>query len=141
MAAWRCENRHIMAHFDADFHGYVLTTGMCSCDLYSSPSDDETPEEHTRKLQEKYKEKGWSGAKIQRAINDATAAEKHLRGLRADTRELIARVAKASKRVYVFVHMYSGDQMTEKVVVKHGPSVPSSEFRSGTYLFSNAILW
>jgi hypothetical protein len=135
MSAWRCENKHIMAHLDPNFHGHVLTTGMCSCDLYSEPFDGETQEEHARRLQEKYRKKRWSEAKLKRAIADATAVEKHhLSGLRADARELIARMADASKRVYVFVHMYSGNQMTEKVVVKHGPTVPSQEFRSGAYV-------
>ena len=103
--------------------------------MYSEPFGGKTREEHSWRLQEKYSKKGWSEAKIKRAIADATALEKpHLRGLRADARELIARMADASGRVYVFVHMYSGNQMTEKVAVKHGPSVPSAELRSGAYL-------
>jgi hypothetical protein len=140
MAAWRCENRHIMAHFDADFHGYVLTTGMCSCDLYSSPLDDETLEDTVLRLHKKYKKKGWTETKIQRAIDDATAARSQIRGLRADTRDLIARVADASKRLYVFVHMYSGNQITEEVLVKDGPTVSSAEFRSGSYTLQEDML-
>lgn len=76
----------------------------------------------------------WTETKIQPAIVDSTAAgTHHMPGLRADARELIARVADASKRICVFVHMYSGDQKTETLKVRRGPTVPSSEFRCGAY--------
>jgi hypothetical protein len=132
MSAWRCENNDIMARVPSGLSGYILTTGMCSCDLYSAPLDEETRKEHDSKLKQKYKKKGWSELKIQRAIADANAAVKR-KGLRDDARELIARVADESKKVYVFVHMYSGDQMTEKVTVKQSRTVSASEFRSGGY--------
>jgi hypothetical protein len=141
MSAWRCENSQIMAHLHEGFQGYVLTTGMCSCDLYRSPAGDETSEDTTQRLHNRYKKKGWTEAKIQRAIADATAAGNlQVRGLRTDARELIARVADASNRVYVFVHMYSGNQMTEEVKVKHGPTVRSSEFRSDGYILETDTL-
>jgi len=141
MSAWRCENSHIMAHLDEGFHGYVLTTGMCSCELYHSPARNETPEAAAKRLHKRYKKRGWTEVKIQRAIADATAAgNPQVRGLRTDARELIARAADASKRVYVFVHMYSGDQMTEELVVKNGPTVSSSEFRSGSYILETDTL-
>jgi len=98
MSAWRCENSHIMAHLDAGFQGYVLTIGMCSCDLYRSPTDDETMEDTIRRLQEKYRKKGWTEAKVQRAIADATATwNPEVRGLRRDARELIARGEKRGR--------------------------------------------
>jgi hypothetical protein len=137
MSVWRCENSHIMAHLDADVRGYILTTGMCSCDLYRSPAGDDT----ARGLHKKYEKKGWTEAKIQRAIADATmAGNPQVQGLRTDARELIARVADASKRVYVFVHMYTGNQMTEDIEVKEGPNVPSSDFRCGAYILQTDTL-
>ncbi len=134
LSAWRCENKHIAARFDRDFVGYVLTAGMCSCDLYQDPFSQETSDERAMRLQEKYRKKGWSEAKIKRAVADATADEERSAGLRADARELIARLADASKCIYVFVHMYSGDQTTEEVAVKPGPSISSQDFGSGAYV-------
>jgi hypothetical protein len=141
MSFWRCENAHIMKNLKNGFQGYVLTTAMCSCDLYSAPLSDVELNAETNKRIKKYKSKGWSKAKIQRAIADATSVSKtHTIGLRPDAREVIARVADTAKLIYLFVHMYSGDQMTEKVVVNQGATILSSELISGDFVLEPDIL-
>lgn len=135
MAVWQCENKSIMAHLPPECHGYVVTTGMCSCDIYHWVSKD--PEEEIQKLREKYRKKGWSKNKIDRAVEEATAARTtKSSGLRADTREAISRVAASCGVVHVFVHFYSGDQTTEEVPVNLGSAVGAEEFRSGQYVLA-----
>ncbi len=135
MAVWQCENKNIMAHLPPECHGYAVTTGMCSCDIYHWASND--PEEDIKKLKEKYRKKGWSKNKIDRAVEEATAARKtKSSGLRADAREAISSVAASFGVVHVFVHFYSGDQTTEEVTINLGPTVKAEEFRSGEYVLA-----
>jgi hypothetical protein len=135
MAVWQCENKNIMAHLPPESHGYVVTTGMCSCDIYHWSNND--PEEEIKRLKEKYRRKGWSKNKIDRAVEEATAARStKSSGLRADIREAISSVAASFGVVHVFVHFYSGDQTTEKVTINPGPTVKAEEFRSGEYVLA-----
>jgi len=135
MAVWQCENKNIMVHLPSECHGYVVTTGMCSCDIYQWANKD--PEEDIKKLKEKYRKKGWSKNKINRAVEEATAARStKSSGLRADAREAISRVAVSFGVVHVFVHFYSGDQTTEEVTINLGLTVQAEDFRSGEYVLA-----
>jgi hypothetical protein len=123
MAVWQCENKNIMAHLPPECHGYVVTTGICSCDIYHWANGD--LQEEIEKLQEKYRKKGWSKSKIDRAVEGATGTRKtKSSGLRADAREAI------------FVHFYSGDQTTEDVTICPGPTVTAEDFGSLEYLLA-----
>jgi hypothetical protein len=151
MTAWLCENKYVTVHFDAGYHGYVLTDGHCSCGAYTSPlgDDDETPEELERKrrnkLCRKYEKKGWSEAKIERALADATAAWQRsgrhfFVGLREDVRTALARVANEAGLIYVFAHSYDGDVTSERILVKLGPAVSAEDFGSGDYVLEEDTL-
>ena len=122
-------------------HGYALTDRHCSCDLYSWPADQKGAKETLLKLRRKYEKRGWSEAKIQRALNDPSAYIKPNKiGLRADVRMLIADIVDEAGRVEFFVHFYSGDQMTEKLTVNRGATVSSGEIRSGAHLLEPDVL-
>ena len=84
------------------------------------------------RLKRKYEKRGWSEAKIQRAIADATAVEKvRPTGLRADARDLIAWAADVGGTAHVLVHMYSGSPDTEKLAPEGGLTAQADELRSG----------
>src|SRR5262245_19997796 len=60
-----------MNHFDVS----IVGTAMCSCDLFNRSTD--------AKVREKYLKKGWSSAKIERAMADRKMANVHT-GLHPD---------------------------------------------------------
>lgn len=77
------------------FPTFIVTTGMCSCDLFNRGSD-----QHTFK---KYQKKGWSKTKIERAIANQKKANIHA-GLHPDLRHWLADAAIATRHAYLLVH-------------------------------------
>ena len=111
LSAWRCENPYILKHMEVGCHGYALTDRHCSCDLYSCPSGQKGSTDPLFKRRRKYERRGWSEAKIQRALDDSSAHGKPVKvGLRDDVRVLIADLVDKAGRIDVFVHFYSGTQ-------------------------------
>lgn len=89
--------------------------GMCSCHLFSkshaAPLD-------THKLRSKYKKRGWSEGKIERAISGKLSAQKEsFKGLRHDLREELCHIVSELGRLSVVVHFYSGDVESEVVPI------------------------
>ena len=99
------------------YQTYYLITRMCSCDLFCAvrPDDEERRLESLRK---KYRKKGWSKAKIERALSDHQTAIAKSQGLRDDIRKWILQVVNQHKEVlFLLVHMYSGAVVTAKFSV------------------------
>lgn len=103
----------------------VLTSGMCSCNLYSRPGGAAaaSPEDHIRR---KYERRGWSESKIARALALAGAAKskshRRFAGVRADVVERLQRLCRSGGGVALLVHWYNGDVHTERF----SPSRPTS---------------
>ncbi|HEV2802287.1 MAG TPA: hypothetical protein VGW12_17575 [Pyrinomonadaceae bacterium] len=99
--------------------------GLCSCHLYSGSGAEPL---NVEKLRSKYKRKGWSEGKINRAISDKLSArEESSKGLRPDLREQLCRIAGEAGRLSIVVHFYAGGEESEivpvegkKVVTCHG---------------------
>jgi hypothetical protein len=95
---------------------------MCSCDLYAPPRSESNanPVPHLRR---EYEKRGWSEAKIQRAIKQAAAkvrqANRTEPGFRADVVDCVAALCRATGGVALFVHWYNGDVETERLSVGH----------------------
>ncbi len=102
-------------------HQYLTTSGHCDCGTVLAPRHD-TPEEFEVKLAKdaaKMKRKGWSEAKITRAIEDRRKADLRPDGGGSDSLELwnaaLHNLGKELKLPYagLFVRFYSGDIGTE----------------------------
>jgi hypothetical protein len=114
--------------------GYVarlVTSGMCSCDLYVRPGGqvDADPADHLRR---KYQKRGWSEVKISRAVKQAEAARSKLprptSGIRPDVVERLQVICQSAGRVALFVHWYNGGVDTEHVSLTRRLSCHCDEF-------------
>lgn len=67
-------NKSIATHLSSDYISYgLLANSMCSCGLFH-PANPEGEEREKEALIRKYKKKGWSESKIQRAISEHEAS-------------------------------------------------------------------
>jgi len=90
--------------FGRDFVSLDITDGHCSCSIYQILMADNS-ENETQQLQKKYRKKGWSESKIERAIADNQQTKnKDLINLR----EILANIAKQTGSLWLFAHQYSG---------------------------------
>jgi hypothetical protein len=103
---------------------WTLTLGGCSCDLFTTQPRE--PKQH------KLGKRGWSKAKIQRAIEQAMSAPRAKRraftGLRQDVRSAISNAAP----IGFFVHWYSGDVRNEHFELGAPVAITSAELATGT---------
>ena len=102
------ENPHVIAAFPRGDVVRTVTRGGCSCDISGDRGQgfDEPAE------REKYRKRGWSAPKIERAIR--------ARRPRADTpfdafRGSFARIVRGAGAARVLSHWFSGDLRTEEV--------------------------
>lgn len=109
-------NKSITTHIPPDYISYCIITGMCSCDLFH-PAHPEEDGKEKEALILKYKRKGWSESKIQRALADhetSISTKNKTYGFREDLFEwLISRVHNVKGELSIIVHMYSGDIESE----------------------------
>ena len=139
LALYRCDNPSIAQHLPAIFRSFFLTSGMCSCDLFSRAIEAESPERRTDRLRKKYAKRQWSTAKIERAIASTLAAHKPNSapaGYDNRLRHLIADFVEVHGEVKIIAHFYNGDVNTEQVHVTSGSTISSAVFRDGGF---NAI--
>ena len=124
---------------------FVLTSGGCSCDLYrEAAAADEDEAGRIDRLTRKYVKKGWSDAKIQRAIGSRASKPKRddFVGLRQDVRDLVMAIIQQTPKVGIVVHFYSGDIETEKFSVGESRSITADGLRRGTEPVAvDALTW
>ncbi len=117
---------------------YLVTRGGCSCDicLAVSPPDTTDTERHRAKL----KNKGWSHAKIERAISEGSFTKGRNASLRADSfqivvnafRALVSDIA-ATSPLTLFRHMYRGAIATEQLPTVVASSLPVADFSASHF--------
>lgn len=115
------ENPHLAICFKSQDISFVITNGMCSCDLFTKQHLIENSEENLRRKysKSKYKKLGWTKAKIERAIADSLSrATKDFSGLRADLRRSLCDLVSETKRATLVIHFYSGNVETEEIPIK-----------------------
>lgn len=120
------QNPSIARHLKPQDKSFLITNGMCACDLFAKPHLIENNEEKLRQKfsKPKYKKLGWTKAKIERVIADSLSKPgKDFSGLREDLRWSLCDLVSETKQATVIVHFYSGDveieevQITEKKIV------------------------
>jgi hypothetical protein len=134
MALGRTHNQSVTEQMGTEYDAFVLTSGMCSCSLYSERN---TPlvrkEKKLDVMRRKYKRLGWSEAKIARALKQS---EEHgpgptgFVGLRDDVRALLASVAEQVEKLAVVAHWYEEDLERGKITLTKGPHVTPTELRT-----------
>ena len=119
LAVRKSSNPHIARLFSANDVWFEVTHGGCSCDLYASPREPDTGE--PGRAHERYRRKGWSEAKIARAL-EASATSKSARigrnreiGPEGVFREAVGRQVREFGGVRLFAHLYNGSQDDEVV--------------------------
>lgn len=145
----RQENRSIIKLLPEGRECCLITTGdidhQCSCRLYVSR--DEAEKEKTDPVpirMNKYRRKGWSESKIERAIASARAdaarqEREEFIGIRRDIRQVITRFVAAHTRAHVIVHWYDGS-CDDEVVQSRTDSVSCKEFDSPRYCVPEDML-
>jgi hypothetical protein len=125
-----CSNESVVQAFGAAAHPYWLTSGQCSCDLVPSPpSDDAQPKAGPSlevRLRRKYERRGWTKAKIDRAVADSLAASASPTlppGFRQDVAEMLSGLAKRFGRVQVIVHWFDGP-LDVRLTLRQGRKIP-----------------
>jgi hypothetical protein len=111
-----------------------VTHGWCSCDIYSAPQKDS--EDLIAKDRARLVNKGWSAAKVQRAL--ASKAQSAIRptaksAAEADFRKFVAAIVREIGLAHLFAHMYSGDQHAEVVRPSATITLPLPSFASNGF--------
>jgi hypothetical protein len=139
------ENKSILSKLPKNYRTFVLTSGMCSCDLYRRRT--QRSEDPTEFLRRKYRKKGWSEARVDRAIDQASThaaarGKTQFVGLRPDAAEIVANFAHVAGRVVLIVHFYGGDVEQETISVGDSRSVSSHEFVASPFPFDeDELIW
>lgn len=97
----------------------VLTSGMCSCDLYAPPGTIERGDESDH-LRRKYANRGWNEAKIGRAIEESKKGKTQVAampGLRSDVIERLQEICEAAGALALVMHWYHGDVESERLSI------------------------
>jgi hypothetical protein len=99
------------------------------------------------RLRERYWKQGWSAAKIERALRQAAmhatrSAEQKTPddGFAEQFREQVANLTERTGGVRLFVHMFAGDQTTERVKSSGPANMPVAEFRGGAKLVEDVMI-
>ena len=107
---------------------YLVTTGGCSCGLFSEPwhESEERREAQSHAEQErrlrKYERMGWSTAKIDRALRQRPTGRmaEPLVGLRGDVQRFLGELAANIGELAVVVHWYDENVQDARFTCKEG---------------------
>ena len=137
------ENHSIAQALPTEYRTFELTSGMCSCDLYHSGSVSGfvTSDERLRK---KYAKRGWSAAKIERALADGTSqpAQPEFVGLRPDVATWLAAAAGNLGPLAVIVHWYRGRTDQERIPLSSETHVSAADLAQGLADISkDTVVW
>lgn len=127
-----CANRQLAAAFPGGFKLFEVTHGGCSCGLYAAAIQRPTEEG----VRAKYAKKGWSPARIERAV----ASKRHSGRLGDGTPlfkaflEAVRGAATDAKRLVLFAHWYSGGTDSEVF-----GSLDSSAFSVAEFIESGGV--
>ena len=96
----------------------LVTTGGCSCDWYKRPAESESEAaSKLAKAKARYERRGWSKAKIERALAGMTRSPRHDFGLHPVVIELLQAVARECDSTAVWVHDFAGDVEAESYTI------------------------
>lgn len=127
------ENPSIAGYLHPRDIPFLITNGMCACDLFAKPHLSEKSEEKLRRKysKPKYRKSGWTEAKIQRAVADSLSKPaKDFSGLRSDLRWSLGDLVSETRRAVIVIHFYSGNVETEEVSITEKKIITSEELQN-----------
>lgn len=104
----------------------LVTGGGCSCGWYARPSAAGL-EERLAAAKRKYERKGWSAAKIARALEAMATRPRPDEGLHATIVELLTAIASRHGAVRVWVHDFTGKVESEAYAIAGRERWPLAE--------------
>jgi len=127
-------NRSVTEHSPRDWTCFTATSGGCSCDFYRAPNN---ATRDISKLEKKYRKKGWSDAKIQRALESQKDTTTRSAGLRDDILDLVTRLTTHFGEIRLALHWYSGDVDTEKFTLNDAGLASLTDFRQDSTILQD----
>ncbi len=94
--------------YGRDLTSYSMTSGGCSCDLVYPERFFDSSKDLEGSLRRKYKQKGRSESKINRAVADSNKRKASRGALRADVEELFSQYFKSSGEIQFILHWQNG---------------------------------
>ncbi len=136
-------NQSIMALLPAGYALFTLSRDGCGCGLYSVPKDPKQPEEEVAALRRKYEKRGWSEAKISRALQ-AVSMKSRARscgGIDNEVAEYLQAVCVHTSRLAILPFFCGGPLEDEKIALSQKVSCRSSDLpTAGALLEVNSLL-
>jgi hypothetical protein len=135
-----CANKCVRRTISDTFQCMFLVYGFCSCDLYQDTDEGMRPRRKARAR--KYRRKGWSEAKIERALQQAQDAydEKPV-GLREDVIRYLDAMVNAGGVVGVLLHFFNGDVDKERFTIKDSIKLGLKKFSDMGELPTDVWIW
>lgn len=107
---------------------YKLTTGSCSCDLINLQITDASQGAYLAKARAKFEKKGWSQAKIERAMADKIGAtDPPPPPLRPDAVALLSVYLKQQGHLDLIIHWHGGQFASEPFELRDTVHVQPAE--------------
>lgn len=94
---------------------FEVTDGACSCSLY--PSNTRHRDEAKRRA--KYKQKGWSASKIERALNSKRQHDSKKRDIGRTFETFLDNIVATAGEIGLFVHWFKGSTVGESLNSLH----------------------
>lgn len=115
-----------------------ITVGGCSCGLFPTPRKTDHDESERRR----YQKKGWSAAKIERALQASRSARGRDHGNQNAQRfrEGIAALLQRTSSLRLFVHMYSGAFDSEPVSSRRSVRMTVDEYQKQHGVLAEDVL-
>ena len=117
----KADNRSLSGYLPDDHSMFYVTSGMCSCDLFQEPVDIRKSIDKIRSqyAKPKYRKRGWTKAKIERAVQDKIKTMKHgPGGLSLALRHKLSDIVRLTNSLFIVVHWYSGAIDEESISIK-----------------------
>jgi len=107
-----------------------VTDGGCSCSIYRGPLDRSTQNEHAH-WRRRYQRKGWSAAKIERALESKREDRQRRRDAAAEFCGAVEHIIKSGGVVAVLAHGFQGRFAEEQVRILSHTAITLIEYLAG----------
>lgn len=105
-------------HIPNDFVTFTVTSNGCSCDLYTGNRDIIDTEKEQARKRAKYKKKGWSEAKIERALNEEHQQQQSQETFRADVKLMLTDLLRRVDSLYILCHWVDAEVKEKRQISK-----------------------
>ncbi len=108
--------QELSKHIPADFVTFTVTSNGCSCALYTGNRDIIDTEKEQARKRAKYKKKGWSDTKIERALNEEQPQSQE--SFRADIKLMLVNLLGKVDKMYLLCHWVDAEVKDQRQISK-----------------------